>query len=108
MGAVVTEPKTRSAEQAPGDDYAYDPRGIRLMVPHAKDCYLDAQGRQEFIVELRPWGYADKAGRRYKDGRGDVWHRFACNNTSCAGEAWVRYDVLWQLVAHGLARGGAR
>jgi hypothetical protein len=69
-----------------------------VHTPHSAGCRLAAQGRSEYIVydgyEMR-----DRNGVKYKDGRGDWWHRFKCNDTGCDSAALVRWDVLMEFVA---------
>jgi len=75
------------------------------QTPHSPGCYLAEQGRNEYIVQARPYSLrtADKNGVVYKDGRGCSWFAFVCNCTDCESEAWVRWDVLMRWIQEGIA-----
>ena len=69
-----------------------------IHTPHSEGCYLAERGRSEYIV-YDGWDMRDKNGRTYKDGRGDLWHRFRCNCAECDSVALVHWRALMEFLA---------
>lgn len=71
--------------------------GFKLDVPHIDDCH--AQHDSDGLTFLVPDGSErrDQIGRR--NGGGNSWFRFKCNDIRCSAVMLVRWDTLGRFVS---------
>lgn len=80
--------------------------GIKLFDPHSADCFYAERGEDCFISHVGWDWQRDRIGRRRKGICGGGWHVFHCNTADCTGRVGVRWDVLMNFIADGLAGAG--